>query len=175
MKIAKRLLFGTGSVAVAAAILTLALPKAAHGVVATLVQLVNTAANPVPVTPGIPAQPLTLGSSITFGFGTTDVFGPGTGTWAIGSITATNLSDAATAVFVSAATTTGGPGTCGGLPSSTGAEPNFFINIPARQTVHLSFPTPVVYAPFGGQTCIYVNDHDLTGGSVTLSFVGSRY
>ncbi len=49
----KKYMIGGGTIAVAA-LLMLSLPKSAHGVVATLVQLVNTAANPVPVTPGTP-------------------------------------------------------------------------------------------------------------------------
>jgi hypothetical protein len=40
-----------GTLVVAVVIATVAMPKAAHGIVATLVQVANTSANPVPVTP----------------------------------------------------------------------------------------------------------------------------
>jgi hypothetical protein len=48
MKLVKSLLMGTGAVVLAGLILTLALPKAAHAIVATAVNVVNTTANPVP-------------------------------------------------------------------------------------------------------------------------------
>lgn len=46
MKLWKSMLMGTGSVVGCAAVLTLVAPRAAHGVVAALVQVVNTVANP---------------------------------------------------------------------------------------------------------------------------------
>ena len=48
MKFAKTFFVGIGGFAVAAVLLTMIAPKAAHAVVATLVQVVNTPANPVP-------------------------------------------------------------------------------------------------------------------------------
>lgn len=47
MKHLQRFLMGTGGMALAALVLTLAVPKAAHAIVAALVQVVNTNANPV--------------------------------------------------------------------------------------------------------------------------------
>ena len=49
MKIAKSLLTGTGSLVVAGLVLSLLAPKAVHAIVATAVQVVNTAAAPVMV------------------------------------------------------------------------------------------------------------------------------
>ena len=46
MKITKRTLLGWGAVALAITLLILAAPKAAHAIVATLVQVANTSANP---------------------------------------------------------------------------------------------------------------------------------
>jgi hypothetical protein len=46
MKITKRTLMGWGAMALAATLLILAAPKAAHAIVATLVQVANTSANP---------------------------------------------------------------------------------------------------------------------------------
>ena len=48
MQFAKRLFMGLGAVALMAVLLTLAAPKAVRGVVATLVQVANTTANPIP-------------------------------------------------------------------------------------------------------------------------------
>lgn len=48
MKFAKSLLMGSGAVVLAALILTLLVPRAAHAIAATLVQVVNTSADPVP-------------------------------------------------------------------------------------------------------------------------------
>ena len=48
MNFAKRLLMVAGAVALAGTFGALLAPKAAHGIVATLVQVVNTSANPVP-------------------------------------------------------------------------------------------------------------------------------
>ena len=46
MKITKRTLMGWGAIALAVTLLILAAPKAAHAIVATLVQVANTSANP---------------------------------------------------------------------------------------------------------------------------------
>jgi hypothetical protein len=48
MKFAKSILTGTGAVVLAGLILALLVPKAAHAVAATLVQVANTPASPVP-------------------------------------------------------------------------------------------------------------------------------
>jgi hypothetical protein len=48
MNFAKRMLMVVGGVAVAGLLGAILTPKAAHGIVATLVQVVNTPANPVP-------------------------------------------------------------------------------------------------------------------------------
>jgi hypothetical protein len=48
MQFAKRMFMGLGVVAFMAMLFSLAAPKAVHGLVATLVQVANTAANPVP-------------------------------------------------------------------------------------------------------------------------------
>jgi hypothetical protein len=48
MQILKRLLMGFGSILAAALLLAVVAPKSAHALVATLVQVANTKANPVP-------------------------------------------------------------------------------------------------------------------------------
>ncbi|MFZ0639522.1 MAG: hypothetical protein WA020_12105 [Candidatus Acidiferrales bacterium] len=52
MKFAKRLLMVAGAVALAGLVGVMLAPKAVHAVVATLVEVENTSANPVPVTDG---------------------------------------------------------------------------------------------------------------------------
>src|SRR5271156_2244190 len=49
MQFAKSLLIGLGTVLLAALLLVVAAPKSAHAVVATLVQVANTSADPVPI------------------------------------------------------------------------------------------------------------------------------
>ncbi len=49
MRFAKRMLMGVGAVALTAMLLNVAAPRAVHALVATLVQVTNTTANPVPV------------------------------------------------------------------------------------------------------------------------------
>jgi hypothetical protein len=60
MQIVRRLLVAVGAIALAATVLTLATPKSVHALIATLVQVSNTSANPVPTVatdnPGL--QPL---------------------------------------------------------------------------------------------------------------------
>jgi hypothetical protein len=48
MNLLRRTLMALGSLTFLALVIALAAPKAAHGIVATFVQVVNTAANPVP-------------------------------------------------------------------------------------------------------------------------------
>src|SRR5258706_8139287 len=75
MKITKQLMFGSGGIVLAAMVIVLLAPKAAHAVVATLVQVVNTTANPVPAStvdePGrVPyvSSVLDLGNNCGLGF-----------------------------------------------------------------------------------------------------------
>ncbi len=77
MNFAKRLVMVAGAVALAGTFGALLAPKAAHGIVATLVQVVNTSANPVPITGSVTDaenpghSPLRLSFSLTVrnGFG----------------------------------------------------------------------------------------------------------
>jgi hypothetical protein len=77
MNSAKRLLMGVGVVVLAGTFGALLAPKAAHGIVATLVQVANTSANPVPVTPQLPAVQITAFSGPEVADGVTmDSHGP---------------------------------------------------------------------------------------------------
>lgn len=60
MNFAKKAWMAVGGLLFAAVLLSLAAPKAAHGLVAALVQITNTPANPVPVTEVAIRQPYTF-------------------------------------------------------------------------------------------------------------------
>ena len=65
MRIMRKLLMGVGATALVALLLTLIAPKAAHAVVAAMVQVTNTAAAPA-ITQGVPnlsSQIITLGNT----------------------------------------------------------------------------------------------------------------
>jgi len=51
MNVLRRTVLAVGGMVIVALVIALAAPKTAHGIVATLVQVANTTANPVPVTP----------------------------------------------------------------------------------------------------------------------------
>lgn len=57
MKFARLRWIGTGTVVLAGFILTLLVPKAAHAIAATAVQVMNTSVNPVPVQSILPGKP----------------------------------------------------------------------------------------------------------------------
>ena len=52
---------------------------------------------------------------------------------------------------------TRGVESCSGFITG-GADPNLVVVVPPSQTLHLSFPTPVVYPGFNGRTCIAAED-----------------
>lgn len=78
MNFAKRVLMVAGAVAVAGMLSVILLPKAAHGIVATLVQVANTTANPVPISPvQVPAVQIAAFSGPEIADGVTlDTHGP---------------------------------------------------------------------------------------------------
>ena len=69
-QILKRLLMGFGSILAAALLLAVAAPKSAHAIVAALVQITNTTANPVPVLDvrAAAAQNVELACTFTTGY-----------------------------------------------------------------------------------------------------------
>ena len=113
----------------------------------------NTAANPVPISgtvaPGIPGTPL----FVSLVPGGPSVTGPGTGTWAITSITLTNsgASAATVRIFEPVLISNGLP--CGGSING-GSEPSFTVIVPAQQTLHLPYPASLVVTPVSGQSCM---------------------
>jgi hypothetical protein len=150
---AKRTTTVVGGVAITAFLLTLAAPKVAHAVVSTLVSVTNTTANPVPTQQAIPGKPFfgTLEPDPSGGFAVS--VGPGTsGTLAVTNITISNLGSVTQEVVVSAPTFAGG-GTCGDA-SIGSATPSLQLLVPAAQTLSVSYPTPLVFAPINGKSCV---------------------
>lgn len=80
--------------------------------------------------------------------------GPGSsGVLGVTAITLTNLGSAARTIFVFAPIFSSGFG-CGSTNVIGGGFPRFYVIVPAGQTVHLTYPTPMVYPPISGQSCI---------------------
>ena len=63
------------------------------------------------------------------------------------SITLTNLGNTERSVFVFAPVFADGQ-TCGSTNVVGGGYPRFYVKVPANQTVHLTYPSPLVFAGF---------------------------
>ncbi len=80
--------------------------------------------------------------------------GPGsTGVLGVSSITLTNLGSTLRSVFIFAPVFSSGFA-CGSTTVSGGSSPRFYVVVPPAQTVHLTYPTPLVYPSITGQSCI---------------------
>ncbi|MGM9483418.1 hypothetical protein ACS5PN_19630 [Roseateles sp. NT4] len=74
-------------------------------------------------------------------------------TLGVTSITLTNLGSTDRTIFVFAPVLAGGQ-ICGSTNVIGGSTPRFYVHVPANQTVHLTYPTPLVYPGVGGQSCV---------------------
>ena len=146
MKVLKTVLCLTASVAALAIIGALAAPKVRAAIKATFVEVV------------FPSRPYSY--TIPLGLSTDyKVAGPGTGTLGITSLTFRNADVNPQDVWVANPVLSGNaPGTCSGTVSNTN-EPGFYITVPARSTLHLPYPTPLVFNPNNGSSCIAVQDN----------------
>ncbi len=80
--------------------------------------------------------------------------GPGaSGVMAVSSITLTNLGNTQRSVFVFRPVLADGA-TCGTTNVVGGSNPRFYVEVPPNQTVHLTYPTPIVYPMLNGQSCL---------------------
>ncbi len=80
--------------------------------------------------------------------------GPGaTGVLAVTSITLTNLGSTLRTVFVFRPVLAEGT-SCGTTSVLGGSSPRFYVIVPPAQTVHLTYPVPIVYAALSGQSCM---------------------
>ncbi len=109
-----------------------------------------TVLNTVKTTEQLPSRPF-QGSVVGAGYRT---MGPGaSGTLGLTAITLTNLSAALQQVFVFAPVLAGGQ-TCGSANVIGGGGPRFYVLVPPAQTVHLTYPTALVFTALGGQSCV---------------------
>lgn len=74
-------------------------------------------------------------------------------TLGVTSITLTNLGATDRTIFVFAPVLAGGQ-VCGSTNVIGGSTPRFYVRVPASQTVHLTYPTPLVYPGVGRQSCV---------------------
>jgi hypothetical protein len=68
------------------------------------------------------------------------------------SITMANQGSSAVQVDIFQAETSGAK--CTGTITTIGGSPDIFVMVPPFQTLQLTFPTPLVIARLGGQSCI---------------------
>ncbi len=85
--------------------------------------------------------------------------GPGTGVWGISSITFRNDTTQLWEGTIFLASNTGTNCTGVNVTAFPAAPPNLTVVVPANQTLHLTFPTPLVVngAPYSSQTCIGIS------------------
>jgi hypothetical protein len=153
MRLLQRFMMGLGTALLIAVSLPLLAPKAVHAVVSAFVTIANTTANPVPTQQAIPAKPFF--GRMVLSPGAVQSAGPGpSGTLAVTSIMISNLSTASGTqeVFVSDPVITTG-GTCGDTVIG-GGGPQMRLLVPQAQTLSVSFPTPLIFSPINGVSCI---------------------
>ncbi len=119
------------------------------------------------VEPVIPSH--TFSGRIT-AFNTPVSIGPGTGVLGVSSLTLTNFDSGPQQVFLFAPVF--GSGSCGS-PVIGGSDPTMQVIVQGYSTLHLTFPSPLVFNPVNGVTCVAVEVTTiLHGGSVELDVNG---
>lgn len=103
----------------------------------------------------------------------TNSIGPGTGILGITSITLTNFDNTAQQVFIFVPLYSGAGCGSGGSSIIGGTTPQMTVYVQPFQTLHLTYPTPLVINPTAGNTCIAAEVTTLLhGGSVTMDVNG---
>lgn len=98
-----------------------------------------------------PSRPYNGAASGSAGYASV---GPGaSGVLGMTSLTLTNLGSADRSIFVFAPVFADGQ-SCGSTSVIGGGYPRFYVKVPAGQTVHLTYPSPLVYTGIGGQSCV---------------------
>jgi hypothetical protein len=96
--------------------------------------------------------------------------GPGTGVLGVTSLTLTNFDSSPQQVFIFVPIFSGA--TCGSAVIG-GTEPQMTVYVPPQSTLHLTYPTPLVFNPNNGLTCIGAEVTTLLhGGSVEIDING---
>lgn len=97
--------------------------------------------------------------------------GPGTGILGVTSLTLTNFDTTEQQVYVFAPVFAAGS-TCGNAIIG-GSSPGMTLYVPPHATLHLAYPTPLVFSPVGGVTCVGAEvTTTLHGGSVEVDVNG---
>ena len=103
----------------------------------------------------------------------TKSMGPGTGIFGITSLTLTNFDAQPQQVFIFVPIFSGGGCGTGGSNIVGGTEPQMTVYVQPQQTLHLSYPSPMVINPSNGITCIAAEVTTLLhGGSVEIDVNG---
>ena len=99
--------------------------------------------------------------------------GPGTGIFGVTSLTLTNFDAQPQQVFIFVPIFSGGGCGTGGSNIVGGTEPQMTVYVQPQQTLHLGYPTPLVFSPFNGITCLAAEVTTLLhGGSVEIDVNG---
>ena len=99
--------------------------------------------------------------------------GPGTGILGITSLTLTNFDTQPQQVFIFVPIYSGAGCGAGGSSIIGGTTPQMTVYVQPQQTLHLTYPTPLVIDPYAGNTCIAAEVTTLLhGGSVTIDVNG---
>ena len=104
---------------------------------------------------------------------TPNSMGPGTGILGITSITLTNFDANPQQVFIFVPIFSGGGCGSGGSNVIGGATPQMTVYVQPQQTLHLAYPTPLVFNPNQNITCVAAEVTTLLhGGSVEIDVNG---
>jgi hypothetical protein len=146
MKFAKSIVTGTGAVVLAGLILALLVPKAAHAIAATLVQVANTAANPA-ITQSTKTQAAQLVELVSVANGgNSNSFSQVTVTgYQLGSYSVPPTQN----LVVTSADITPSPG-CGATTAVYLNQASYFRGywvVSGLATTHLAFPSGIALAP----------------------------
>jgi len=140
----------------------------AQAVVATLVQVVNTNSSPVPVHIVAPSQPFFgLVVPVTTVPQVVELPEGLAGPLNVTAITLTNTTAAAVEVNVDLRVVSGA--TCA-TSRTGGGSPSVDVMVPANQSVHLTYPSPLVFSAVeaGAPACIEVGVQAISGPSTGI-------
>jgi hypothetical protein len=141
------------------------------GAYSSPVTVLNTSSNPVPVTGAIPSQPFFASAFAPFS-GSSVVVGTGPGMLAITSITLTNVGSVTNYITIYSQNVGFGLlGACSG-PRNGGSQPTISVLVPPSQTLHLAFPSPLVFKQNGADTCVGVIQNNSNGVNTEVDFNG---
>jgi hypothetical protein len=117
----------------------------ANGAYASPVQVMNTPATSVPASMAMPANPVLVEVSNSGPGSQTQAFGPGQGnSYAITSLTLSNFEAVSETIRIFQPILTGGVANNCNTASITGGGQSVRVSVPAGQSLHLTFPSPIV-------------------------------